>query len=476
MFKDDYRREIDSLTVSDDFKKEAVQIMKEMSLQKKTDKTPPDNKIHFDRKRRLRLAASVAVLLISAAVGLYATQDYFIGTDQSANDTVPSPQPQQETIIENSKNTPMEQDYDALPRKAKSRVYTIRDAEPVHEAENTAEKILFNTETSGGMGFEGYLLYDISELGTENPFDENMVYDSLPVYEFSPMTNEDIENEFNRILQNTGMTQADINYTEFEWVEIVDDGDRKVIDQTIATDTADRPSPTAQLYTVNVDMTGGYVKIRPARSEVTVSLYDDRPEDDAAIGAYTRQNYTRFVGENTASYVYNDYNIYGEQSLFPHYIYTVSDDYAQNIFNCSVGSTLVWHSDELWQSDNDKGENIRLMYTPQNCYNLTEYLPAISWQQALGMLYKGEYISTLPEPMSDSVEVAKIELVYKEPPYYRPADYKAGYALPFYKFYIERPQYNHATEIAELKNYAVYYVCAIHPDYVEYTDGYLNFN
>ncbi len=475
MFKDDYRREMDSLTVSDDFRKETVQLMKEKSLHKEAGTPSPDNKIAFVKKRILRLAASVAVLLISVAVGLYASQDYFIGTDEAAADN--APRPQQEVITNNAKNQPIEYEMnDALPRKAKSRIYTIRDAEPVYDTENATEKILFNTETSDGMGFEGYLLYDISELDTENPFDENMVYDSLPVYEFSPMTNEDIENEFNRILQNTGMTQADINYTKFEWVEIIDDGDRKVIDRTIATDTAARPSDTVQLYTVDVDLTGGYVEMRPARSEVTVSLYDDRPEDDSVIGDYTRQNYTRFVGENTASYVYNDYNIYGERSLFPHYIYTVSEDYAQNIFNCSVGSTLVWHSDELWQSDNDKGENIRLMYTPQNCYTLADYLPAISWQQALGMLYKGEYMSTLPEPISDSVEVAKTELVYKEPPYYRPADYKAGYALPFYKFYIERPAYNRATEKGQLKNYAVYYVCAIHPDYVQYTDGYLNFN
>ena len=32
-----------------------------------------------------------------------------------------------------------------------------------------------NTETSGSYGFEGYLLYDISQLATNNPFDENAV-------------------------------------------------------------------------------------------------------------------------------------------------------------------------------------------------------------------------------------------------------------------------------------------------------------
>jgi len=475
MFKDDYRREMDSLTVSDDFRKETVQLMTENSLHKETDKIPSDYKIAFNGKRRLRLAASVAVLLISAAAGLYAAQDYLISTDEAATDNVP--QPQQEVTVNNTKNQPIKHEMnDSLPRKAKSRVYTIQDTEPVYDAVNTTEKILFNTETSGGMGFEGYLLYDISQLATNNPFDENAVFDVLPVYEFSPMTNEDIKEEFDCILQNTGMTEDDINYTRFQWVEIIDDGQRKVIDKTIATDTAEKPSDTAQLYTIDVDMTGGYVEIRPARSEVAVSLYDDRPDDPQLTGQYVMENYQSFTDENTAGYLFNDYNIYGEQDFFPHYVYSVSEDYGQNIFNYSIGSTVVWHSDEMWQSKNDKGENIRLQYTPQDCYTLTDYLPAISWQQALGMLYEGKYLSTLPEPLPENTTVAKIEMVYKEPPYYAPADYKSGLALPFYKFYIERPRYNHATEIAELKNYAVYYVCAIHPDYVEYTDGYLNFN
>lgn len=476
MFKEDYRKEMDSLAVDETFRRQTIQLMKEKAVQSENTAKPAKNTVYFRKKKSMRIAASVAVLLISAVVGLYAAQDYFIGTDQSANDTVPPTRPQQEIIIENSKNKPVERDYDALPQKARNRIYTIREATSVNSSVNTSEKVVFNTETSGSYGFEGYLLYDISQLATNNPFDENAVLDVLPVYEFSSMTNEDIKEEFDRILQNTGMTEDDINYTEFQWVEIIDDGQQKVIDKTISTDTAEKPSDTAQLYTIDIDMTGGYVEIRPARSQVTVSLYDDRPDDPQLTGQYVMENYRSFTGENTAGYLFNDYNIYGEQDFFPHYVYSMSEDYGQNIFNYSIGSTVVWHSDEMWQSKNDKGENIRLQYTPQNCYTLTDYLPAISWQQALGMLYEGKYLSTLPEPLPEDTAVAKIEMVYKEPPYYAPADYKSGLALPFYKFYIERPQYNHATEIAELKNYAVYYVCAIHPDYVEYTDGYLNFN
>lgn len=475
MFKEDYRNEMDSLAVDEAFRRQTIQLMKEKAAKSENTAKPARNTVYFRKKKSMRTAASVAVMMISF-VRAYFIQDYFTGADSSAMDTA-SQQPNQEAVTVKAE-TP-DSEYDALPmpvNKEITRIYTIGDSKAVYSAGSKKNAVVFNTETSGSYGFEGYLLYDISQLATNNPFDENAVFDVLPVYEFSSMTNEDIKEEFDRILQNTGMTEDDINYTEFQWVEIIDDGRRKVIDRTIATDTAEKPSDTAQLYTIDIDMTGGYVEIRPARSEVTVSLYDDRPDDPQFTGQYVMENYRSFAGENTAGYLFNDYNIYGEQDFFPHYVYSVSEDYGQNIFNYSIGSTVVWHSDEMWLSKNDKGENIRLQYTPQDCYTLTDYLPAISWQQALGMLYEGKYLSTLPEPLPEDTAVAKIEMVYKEPPYYAPADYKAGYALPFYKFYIERPQYNHATEIAELKNYAVYYVCAIHPDYVEYTDGYLNFN
>ncbi|MBQ8603242.1 MAG: hypothetical protein IJ410_00150 [Oscillospiraceae bacterium] len=473
MFKDDYKKELDRITLTDEFKQQTVQLLKDTAAQAKNLPSTAKNTVPFSKKRNLRIAAGFGVMILSAVMGAYFLQNYFIKTDNSANETVP----QQETVVADK-----EKQYDAAPAQTKSRVYTINDAiMPEDSADTVAhngkmDKVQFNTESGEGYGFEGYQLYDISRLSTNNLFGEDIVFDSLPLYEFSPMDYEDIRAEFRHILDITGMTEEDINYTEYQWVEIVDDGDRKVINRTIETDTAEKPTETAQLYTVKVDMTGGLVYISHALSEIDLYLYDAVPVTDELLGQYAMENYTRLLGENTESYVYDTYNIYGEQHFFPHYVHTITGDYARDVFNNSAGATLVWKLDDLWMSHNDKGENIHFQYTPESCYTATESLPAISWQQALGMLYNGEYLSSRPEPLAEDTVVEKIELVYKAPPYYPPADYRAGYALPFYKFYVELPEYTWETDKGILKTYGAYYVCAIDPGYVEYTDGYVNFN
>ena len=43
----------------------------------------------------------------------------------------------------------------------------------------------------GGMGFEGYMAYDISELVSANPWDASIPLDRLPVYQNKLTVNED---------------------------------------------------------------------------------------------------------------------------------------------------------------------------------------------------------------------------------------------------------------------------------------------
>ena len=225
MFKEDYRNEMDSLAVDEAFRRQTIQLMKEKAAKSENTAKPARNTVYFRKKKSMRTAASVAVMMISF-VRAYFIQDYFTGADSSAMDTA-SQQPNQEAVTVKAE-TP-DSEYDALPmpvNKEITRIYTIGDSKAVYSAGSKKNAVVFNTETSGSYGFEGYLLYDISQLATNNPFDENAVFDVLPVYEFSSMTNEDIKEEFDRLLQNTGMTEDDINYTEFQWVEIIDDGRR----------------------------------------------------------------------------------------------------------------------------------------------------------------------------------------------------------------------------------------------------------
>lgn len=480
MFKDDYCKEIDSISASEKFKKDTISLM-----QQKQAELQPDNSknktIIFSSKKYARIAASVAIIALSLLTIPLFAKEFSLGFDSTEGGRNPDWDMEQSTEIETKDK---DSEYDSMPantaaNKAEMRVYTINDAVAVSEipeSDKKKTKVIFNAEPDGNYGFEGFLYYDISELDTKNGFDENIAVDKLPVYTFSPMDSEDIKAEFNRILDATGMTENDITLTRYEWIELMQDGDRKVISNTLYTDTSQKPTETCQLYWINIELTEGYIKIKPQRSEIDVFLYDNLPENDKLTGSYAAENYTHIFGDNLDSYVYSDYNIYGEQHYSPHYLFKNTDDYGQYIFNNTAGATIVWGLDSLIWSDNDKGENIHFQYKSANAYTPEDELTAISWQEALEMFYSGQYLSTVPQDIPADTIVSKIELVYKEPPYYAPADYMSGCALPFYKFYVELPSMNFETDKGTLKNYGVYYVCAIHPDYVEYTDGYVKFN
>lgn len=478
MFKDSYRKEIENISASEKLKKDTISLMNQKQSKLQQNKT-----IKFPFKNYGKIAASVAIIAFSVLAFPLFASEFSLGFDSVEGGRNPDYEAElsseTESIIKDKDNEYDNRPANAVANKAEMRVYTINDAVEVAEtpeSDKKKSKVIFNAESDGNYGFEGFLYYDISELNTKNGFDENIVMDTLPVYTFSPMASEDIEAEFNRILDATGMTVNDITRTEFEWIELMQDGDRKVISNTLYTDTPQKPTDACQLYWIKIELTEGYIEIRPQRSQINVFLYDDRPDDDKLTGSYAVANYNHIFGENLDSYTYADYNIYGEQIFSPHYMFKESDNYGQDIFNHSVGATIVWHLDSLLWSEDDKGENLHFQYTANSAYTMVTELTAISWQEALDMFYDGKYLSTVPQEIPADTIVSKIELVYKAPPYYAPADYQSGYALPFYKFYVELPSMARETDKGTLKNYSVYYVCAIHPDYVEYTDGYANFN
>ncbi|MBQ5313811.1 MAG: hypothetical protein J6K30_07180, partial [Oscillospiraceae bacterium] len=100
--------------------------------------------------------------------------------------------------------------------------------------------------------------------------------------------------------------------------------------------------------------------------------------------------------------------------------------------------------------------------------------PAINWQQALGLLYEGDYYSSVPYDITDKTVVSRIELVYKAAPYNSMTLTSSRLSVPFYKLYVNIEE----MDIKEkgLEDYGIYYVCAIDPAYIRITDNYAQFN
>lgn len=137
----------------------------------------------------------------------------------------------------------------------------------------------------------------------------------------------------------------------------------------------------------------------------------------------------------------------------------------------SVNNTRVYYSpreESLEECDQF------ILWTKNDCYTRGEELPAINWQQALGLLYEGDYYSSVPYDITDETVVSRIELVYKPAPYNSMTLTSSRLSVPFYKFYVNIEE----MDIKEngLKDYGIYYVCAIDPAYIRITENYAQFN
>ena len=154
---------------------------------------------------------------------------------------------------------------------------------------------------------------------------------------------------------------------------------------------------------------------------------------------YISQNYTAALGyDDGVVCTDTDYNIYGEANP-TYYIYNHSDDYAQNIFNYSVNNAQAFY---LTKEESLEDHDQFVFWIKNSCYSRGKELPAINWQQALGLLYKGDYFSSVPYDITDKTVVSRIELVYKEAPYDSMSLTSSGVSVPFYKFYVNIEEMN----------------------------------
>ena len=113
-----------------------------------------------------------------------------------------------------------------------------------------------------------------------------------------------------------------------------------------------------------------------------------------------------------------------------------------------------------------------IIWLPLPYYQKAESLPAITYQQALGLLFNGQFYSSKTDTIPQDAVISHTELVYYPPEYKMTIPGYEGYSLPFYKFYIEDPEQQRETLGGILKEYYVCYVCALDPACVDLTGDY----
>lgn len=328
--------------------------------------------------------------------------------------------------------------------------------------------------SNGGMGFEGYIVYDISELITGNPWTEGDKIDTLPVYKNNRffdddgyVPNADFEQMKAILMEKATALGYDIsdddivvadkspenqenirqNYLEFGATSLI---------QYFASDRVSYAAPDGSFeIEVNswLDVT---IKIPPL-ADIPKDMDDEeyneyysysRYEEFAELFRNYINQYPNLLGFENPEVVIvgGDRNIYGDQS-FDIGIYERAGDTKTQICNYDLSECRIDMADETWY--------IRINGAGKS-EAVADY-PIITADEAKQLLLDGNYGSSYGEFFGEDA-IAKVELVYRE-------SMMDKYYLPYYKFYAEVYEQS-GLEDENLKTYATYYVPAVNQAYL----------
>ena len=302
--------------------------------------------------------------------------------------------------------------------------------------------LLTISEESDGMGYEGYFAYDISELVNANPWNEETVIDTLPVFQ-NPLTYD--ENDVASGGDENRMRELLLDTAESLGV----DADPSEVD---GSESPDRLKLASAGLEIEVDQALEVeVRFRPAVAlpENYHFTHYASYEEKAAAAAYLQERYRDFIGfdDPQLNLTIGDYTIYGQQT-YDVLLFENGKDAEEQILNYNFDLAAFYCDDNgalfiarKWQADLSK--------------KLGDY-PIIRAEEAKELLLNGNYITTVPYEISEPELVKKVELIY------RTGRHEACY-MPYYRFYVELPQ--EARENG-LKSYGAYYVPAVESAYI----------
>lgn len=323
----------------------------------------------------------------------------------------------------------------------------------------------------GAMGFEGLMVYDISELDTPNPWTSDLTIPSLPVYRNLAYTDIRVavylsEEQMKEIAQNTAsVLKITVDDTKVTYVkDFVSGGvSDEVMNGVYSVDARCSDKTTITVY--------GDGQIRISFEKQTLPLwynfsYDNTSKEEARkVLDYLSDKYADLLCcENAVCYSVADRTYSGNESR-SYYIYNKSDDVVQDILNFNLSCSSL--------APDDNGNLMCIWLNNPLC--ASEYVgdyPIITEQEATEQLLNGNYYSSVPNDYirngSVSTEdIAKTELVYR--------NNREEYYQPYYKYYVELDPdvFNMADG---LKNYGIFYVPAIESEYLDDYDPSVEYN
>lgn len=328
--------------------------------------------------------------------------------------------------------------------------------------------------TSEGMGYEGYMAHDISELVNANPWNEDLGITTLPVYQ-NPLTYDaqfvasgaDFDKMRELLLDVAGRLGLDTSALTVTDNAPDEESKQKIIEKFEEVgDTVPEGyfDPTALVIktdgiTIEVDqfMTAE-VSFDPAVAlpEEYDFTFHASYDDMAAMAEYLKSEYHALIDiDDPQANIYGgDYDIYNRQSYSLEF-FDAGGSAVEQIINYNFNRAA------FYCDDNSVLSLVRI-FQPDLSKKLGDY-PIISSEQAKELLLNGNYITSVPYELPGAEYIKKVELVYRTGVY-------EEYYMPYYRFYVELHVEERGYGLKDygygLKTYGAYYVPAVEHSYI----------
>lgn len=340
---------------------------------------------------------------------------------------------------------------DKKPEKLVSE--TKKYGEIIEFPENTGELEIIRTTDpgGGGMGFEGFMAYDVSTLLDGNPSRENCEFTELPV--FIEPSNE---------IYSHGNLPV---YTMDEMEERLKDVAGLLTDE--------------EFTPVDRHPNGDYYKAKAGNIELSMYSYSSRiyiefensvdlpPEYDICNTTdkdhaersleYLGEKYRDVIRmDNPTPTVFTDFDIYNEP-LTTFALYDNSEDPLTALINYNLRKVYFYGGRKL---------STISIYNNYDYKEFAGMYPVISYDEAYEKLISGDYYTTVWDEHYLPDGINTYEIFFTGIEYNRTNDYK--YTLPYYRFLIElHPERTSDMKLADgMREFGAYYVPAVSPDYL----------
>lgn len=306
-----------------------------------------------------------------------------------------------------------------------------------------------------GMGFEGLLCYDISEIENGNPWRDDMTFSTLPVFQnraYHP-AGEPVGLNEDAILERL---EAACQALKLENTELA--YERSGASVVSISAKAKGVTVTAEANSmVEVNFEDGW--ILPEHLHFT--WYDTSYQEAEEAMAYLIRQFAELIDfEEPKPVLSGDYGIWNSYDQEGNYLTEPRFLRSYMLYEGAGDDTelLLNYKTRYAQFYPDDAGRLRIIriYDALSCADKLGDYPIITVAEARECLLDGKYITSVPYEIVDESLIQKAELVYRN----RATE---KILMPYYRFYVELPDMESENGLI---CFGAYYVPAVSPEYI----------